>query len=469
LKTKAYILHQLISKLSKEEKRYISLGLQKDKLNDYHQIFTYLTKQKIYNEESLILTFPNNKFILNISVSKNRLQHKVMVCLLQFRKKKDIFHQLFEQIKMIPIYMEKGLMLHAIKEVKRLEKKCETQNINLLLVMALKYKAYLCFWMPKKIQEKTLISTTEKQKNTLEKLTQTEYLYQSQSLAHYLLNQPSRTATNRKIFKQVLKNNDGIFKQKDRLEDNFNYNLTYIKYYEFLNDHQGMYEYNKILFDLYLTYPQRKTTHKNNYFLSITTFMIACVQINDKKQFQELLSVSKNIPDFGEVNSFFAALFELQINLINYEYNKVKKNIPLLLNYYNLCNDAIADDIDKQRLYLSLAIAYHHLSDFKQSNLYINNLQILDIDVNNNYILSDILLVLNMFHSNEDPTLISNQIRSIKLHYKKEKITNVRDIFLLLNKLLDDKKHLPSIQQKIIDFNFKHIKLLNIEKVFNTL
>jgi tetratricopeptide (TPR) repeat protein len=119
-------LHDLISSLTKSEKRFFKLhsALQSGDKN-YLRIFDAIDKQPVYDEEALKKQFAKETFIKHLPSEKNHLYKLVLKSLRAFHAESSVSGILKQEIKNIEILYQKALyvecnkLLHRAKRIAR--------------------------------------------------------------------------------------------------------------------------------------------------------------------------------------------------------------------------------------------------------------------------------------------------------------------------------------------------------------
>ena len=138
-------LHQLIHSLSKSEKRYIKISINKyNKTNTgwMLQLFEAIEQQQVYNEEKIKEKFKNTTLFTHLSSFKVKLYYKVLRLLKEYKiNSNNLIQKAEELIELAEILHEKNLNVQAKKLLKKSIKICqeyeyptiEISAINLLI------------------------------------------------------------------------------------------------------------------------------------------------------------------------------------------------------------------------------------------------------------------------------------------------------------------------------------------------
>lgn len=144
-------LFELIKSLSKSEKRYFNLTFDKKKENsNYLKLFREILKQDTYDENAIKGKFKNEKFIKQLTFTKNYLYNLIIRSLIAYNHDRSVESRLLDSILKIKILYKKALFdqyFSAIKHSKESALKyekfyivAELLRIQRLIVKADKYR-----------------------------------------------------------------------------------------------------------------------------------------------------------------------------------------------------------------------------------------------------------------------------------------------------------------------------------------
>lgn len=109
-------LYDLIKSLTGSEKRYFKLNASKQKGNkNYLDLFDAIDSQKQFDENELKQRFKNEKFILNLTVTKNYLYSLIFKNLISFNDKKSVDIKLGNISFMCKLMFDKALYKQFFK------------------------------------------------------------------------------------------------------------------------------------------------------------------------------------------------------------------------------------------------------------------------------------------------------------------------------------------------------------------
>ncbi len=116
-------LFYLINSLSKSEKRYFKIFcFNKDKTNNYLQLFNEIEKQDIYNEDLIRIRFKDQSFIKQLHVTKNYLRQLILASLRSYHQKSSREMEVRNILNNIEILFNKELYDLCQNEIQRADK-----------------------------------------------------------------------------------------------------------------------------------------------------------------------------------------------------------------------------------------------------------------------------------------------------------------------------------------------------------
>jgi hypothetical protein len=144
-------LFDLIKSLSKSEKRYFNLTFdRKNEESNYLKLFNEILKQEAYDEKSIKEKFKNEKFVKQLTFTKNYLYNLIIRSLIAYNHDRSIESRLLDSILKIKILYKKALFdqyFSAIKHAKEAAMKyekfyitAELLRVQRLIVKAEKYR-----------------------------------------------------------------------------------------------------------------------------------------------------------------------------------------------------------------------------------------------------------------------------------------------------------------------------------------
>jgi len=161
-------LFQLIKSLTKSEKRFFKIYSSRHVIgdkNNYVALFDVIDKQKVYDEEAIILRFAGEKFVNRLAVAKAYLSDLILKSMNTYHAKNTIDAQLMELLRNISFLFEKNLYTQADKSIRKAKKMAlEYQKISILpeIVRWEKKVMNASFYSGKKLTEIEALKEEEK-------------------------------------------------------------------------------------------------------------------------------------------------------------------------------------------------------------------------------------------------------------------------------------------------------------------
>jgi hypothetical protein len=118
-------LFELISSMTKSEKRYFKLMASRHTIgdeNNYVMLFDHIDKQESYDETAIFNTFKGEAFLNRFSITKKRLYDHILQALDAYHASNSAEAQLYRQLHAAEILYEKSLYDQARRILKSAEK-----------------------------------------------------------------------------------------------------------------------------------------------------------------------------------------------------------------------------------------------------------------------------------------------------------------------------------------------------------
>ncbi|MEZ4885521.1 MAG: hypothetical protein R3E32_12385 [Chitinophagales bacterium] len=181
-------LFKLIQSLSASEKRYFKIYAEQHiigKKNNYMQLFDMIAKQTEYDEAAIKRKFRREKFIRQLTFTKNTLTHKIMKALRSFQegsKNRSEESELRDLLHDLDILYQKELLDQFKKELKRSKKIAYRVEEFLILLR-------LLAWEKKYVIEQSTKKTEQKLKAVIEEEEEVMQLLRNQMIYYNLSKQ----------------------------------------------------------------------------------------------------------------------------------------------------------------------------------------------------------------------------------------------------------------------------------------
>ena len=149
MKTISTDLWQLINSLSSAEKTYFKRnfsGLVAKGEVIYLRLFDEIATQNVYDEEKILKTLKDKISNKNISAQKTYLHKRITTALINYHNANNSENDLYQQILLIRLYRNKGLLDMAYKVWKRaIADARQTESFSLLTILKSEYEKMALF------------------------------------------------------------------------------------------------------------------------------------------------------------------------------------------------------------------------------------------------------------------------------------------------------------------------------------
>lgn len=440
-------LFELISSMSKSEKRYFKLFASRHTIgeeNNYIRIFDFIESQEFFDDEEIQHHFKGEAFLNKFSITKNRLYDQIMKSLDSFHSGSSIDAQIYKLIHGGQILYNKGLYDHSKRQLKSAEKLAKKHNRDILLKEIA-------------IQQKKLIETEGYKNHDLDDLEKIRLKDQENHLqSHYydelwflkskLFNHMNKKGKSRSdadinVFKAIFESYKKLKKPK-----NMGFEVTYLTnhfesayYFAVLNAKMSL-KFMEENLNLMRNTPKAIQSAPNKYF-SILTNIIHLESANGNyKNVHQYLKELKSFKEKYKINSsedldikLFSSInsIELMIHIHRAEFDKAIVLEPIIKEGFRLYEDAITP-LRKAYLSFNLAVAFFGVDDFNKSLCWVNNvLNDSELDEKEDIIaFAQILNLIIHFELNNDqllPYALKSTMRFLK---KRDRSYKFETIFL---------------------------------------
>lgn len=134
-------LFQLISVLSKSEKRYFTVQMaQSSRQQHLLSVFTEVSKQEVYDEEALLETFAGERFIKQFHVTKNRLFKAILKVMRQYHSERSIIAEIKGLLDDVRFLYERQLYEECQRLLTKAKEKAQAYEEDLLLLEILHWE-----------------------------------------------------------------------------------------------------------------------------------------------------------------------------------------------------------------------------------------------------------------------------------------------------------------------------------------
>lgn len=118
-------LFELIKSLNKTEKRYIKLNFPSSENAKYRILFDEIEGAEIYDEKRIKEKFKGEKFIKQLTFTKNYLYNTILNLLISYNRVNSSEIQMTELVIKLRILFKKGLYTQYFKTIRKYKKKAE--------------------------------------------------------------------------------------------------------------------------------------------------------------------------------------------------------------------------------------------------------------------------------------------------------------------------------------------------------
>ncbi len=384
-------LFKLIHSLSPSEKRYFKIYAEQHiigKKNNYMLLFDAIARQKEYDEAAIKRKFRKEKFIRQLTFTKNALTHKIMKALRSFQegsKNRSESAGLKDLVHNLEILYQKELLNQFKKELKR-SKKIAYQAEDFLILLR------LLVWEKKYVIEQSAKKTRQKLKKVIEEENKVLQLHTNQT-TYYNLSKQILTSLRSKVSdkkkKELLELEDLIqhpLLQSEEQASTFMsktyYHDTLGLYHWKMGNLSKAFSHYEQLVDLWESSPQSEKQDNMLYRQSLGNYLNVCHAMGQDKMglFPFILKKIKSLPKGNletQIKTFqltvhHELLYYLNtgkfeegakvIEIIEAELRTLEQQLPtseLLSIYYNICIIYFfSEDFTKTLLWLNEILSH---------------------------------------------------------------------------------------------------------------
>lgn len=470
-------LFELISSMSKSEKRYFKLFASRHtigKENNYIRIFDFIESQDVFDDEEIYCHFEGEAFLNKFSITKNRLYDQIMKSLDSYHSGSSTDAQIYKLIHGAQIVYNKGLYDHAKRQLHSAQKLAQKYNRNILIQEIAAH-------------QKKLIETEGYKNHNLDDLDeirltdqrnqrQTEYfnelwILKSKLFSYMNKKGKSRSDIDKQVYKSIFKEYESLKKPKQ-----LGFDAAYLKNHFESAYHFTVLDTNMSLKCLEKNLSLMKETPKailnapNKYFSLLTNVIhLESAQGNFKNVHENLIEL-KTFKKKYKVNSsedldikLFSSInsTELMINIKRAEFEKAVMLEPIIEEGFKIYGSSITP-LRKSYLSFNLAVAYFGVDEYSKSLSWVNNV------LNDPYLdekediiaFAQILNLIIHFELNNDellPYALKNTMRFLKKRNRSfkfetiflkhiRKISNANDRFEVEQIFVDIEKEIEDIE-----------------------
>lgn len=343
-KTASDSLFRLIKSMTKSEKRYFKIYLQRNtgsNETNYAILFDAVEIQKEYNESKMLRKFEGDPMTHNFSVVKRRLYDAILKSLDSYHSESSVETELKRQLHYAEIVFRKTLYSECAKILESAKR------------TAIKFEKYLIlleiFKWEKKLLEKDsyagkneedILAILEEDKLILDRLKSYSEYWNVKSRVFLLLNKRGkvRDSSELKDFKKIIDNT--LLKTASlahSYETRYLFHHIYSAYYFGIGDSLNSYKNIKKHIELIERHSEMFEEEPNKYFAVLTNMIYLCNQLRRYDEVQSYLDKLKTISSkiSGGKNEdmevkFFSSVYSVELTLyVNTgEFEKGIKLVP---------------------------------------------------------------------------------------------------------------------------------------------
>ncbi len=452
MKISSSYLFDLVSKLSKSEKRYIKVQAG-SKAKDYIHLFDALIAQKAFDEGKLLKDYASANFVKHLSVNKRYLYELILNSLTRFGQK-SFEDKIYEKISAANVLIEKGMFLAAYNELSKGKKIAKKYEFYDLLLMLLKIEKKIIIDLKRR---KANLNIHEIYTNELECLDQikntNEYWYLFQQIAEF--QKSYQKIQNEDQQKQIERLTQSPFFDNISLASNFRSRLYFYQTkaaYQFtLGQVKEAYHYNAKFLNSLEENPHFLQIYAERYLATLNNMLIDSFIIGKFDILEEgikRLAETVNRSEFKSIKNLESRVFRQRyLLLINWSLRQkdYKKSLDLI------------PEIEKGLNQFGKKIEKHHRITFYYLVAYLLflNQKFEDALHWNNYI---------MFEPKEDVVkeiFYFARILNIVIHYELKHYNLLESLLLSTPKYLKARRPLFITEKMLFRYLRKDINSIN--------
>lgn len=388
-------LFQLISSLSKPEKRYFKLYSTRHtvgKKNNYLMLFDAIEKQNQYNEEALKKKFKKEAFVNKFSIAKNRLYDAILRSLDAYHANSSIDAKLKRLLHCAEILYKKSLYKQSFKQLKSAKKLAQKYHKHTSLQEIYRWEKML---IEKdhytKIGEDELVEMMKEDQLNLEKIKIHSEFWNIKSRLFYILGKQgkARTQDDLKKFKSIIddtlkeRNDNALFYKSEYL-----YYHIYSAYYFGIGDYEHCYEFLKKNVLHIEEYLEKFQEEPNVYFSVLTNIIYVGSQLKKYDEAFEYLNKLRELPQTMVIKAnedldikLFSSVYSIELTLYAQlgQFNKGLELLPIIEDGLKLYENKL-NSVRKAYFYFQIAIIYFGAENYSEALRWVNRL-LNDIDI----------------------------------------------------------------------------------------
>ena len=321
MKSPSTFLYDLVSTLTKSEKRYIKVQAGSGK-KDYIQLMDALIAQKTFDEEKLIKENKGANFLKHLAVNKRYLYELLLKSLTNFGQK-TLEGKIFEKITASNVLMERGLFRMASVELKKGQKIAKKYELFELQIMLCSLeKRLLSHQQIKTKDDHAIHQDFNVERNILEQLKNTnEYWYLAQQVSQFQMQYQKIQNEEQQKYIEGLSQSPKFLSQS--LATNFRSKLYFYQanatFHFILGNVEQAYEINRSFLDLLEAKPHFLGLYAERYLATLNNMLIDSLVIGKFDNLKEGISrlvMTLERPEFKSIKNIESRVFRQRYLLL---------------------------------------------------------------------------------------------------------------------------------------------------------
>lgn len=270
-------LFELIQRMDKSEKRYFKVFAKSNKIqSNYIRLFDAINKQSVYDEEPIKKKFRGEKFVKQLSVTKNKLYKVILKSLATYHAGNSLSNQVGDILKEVSVLFRKKLFRQCRKLLDKCEKIVDEYELYYIGLEIYRWRTYILLEEGQLHQYIEKLTQLNRQiDNGLQKMLEiNHYSFLSAQSNYY---SRSLKVNDRKSFERLMENpllQDE--KQATTFDSKKMFYFIQTQYGTYIGDYERNYLYSKKGVQLYEKTTELTQSRSLIYIASLHNFILAC-------------------------------------------------------------------------------------------------------------------------------------------------------------------------------------------------
>ncbi len=380
-------LFRLIRSLSKPEKRYFKLYSSRHilgEVNNYQLLFDAIDKMKEYDESRLHKKFAGQAFLRQLSIAKRRLYDHILYSLDAYHAHGSIDSELRRLVNCALILYKRSLYSQAAKLLKSARKLAERYDKHtILLDISLLEKKLIETGNYTRIDEEDLLQIQERDRLTLEKISNLNEFWHIKSRMFYILNRRGKARNQEELsnFKAIIDN--VLLRSEDKAlypKTKYLYHHIYSAYYFGTGDYSASFQHLKKNVALVESEVAAFKEEPNVYFSLLTNIIYIASRLRRYPEVFFYLEKLRALPEKLSLQrnedldiKLFSSTYSLELTLYAFtgDFEKGIALVPFIREGLALYGEKI-NTLRRAYLYFSIAILYLGEKHYSEALNWIN-------------------------------------------------------------------------------------------------